>query len=140
MDYKLELIILPVSDVDVAKEFYTKKMGFNLDVDHKASEDFRVVQVTPPGSACSVTFGVGIGDAEPGSVHGTHLVVEDIEKAHAELSERGVEMDGIRNMGEDGWVDGPHPERADYGSFAAFADPDGNTWTLQEVGYSEASD
>lgn len=140
MDYKLELVLLPVTDVDAAKEFYTEKAGFNLDVDHKAGDDFRVVQVTPPGSACSATFGIGIGDAGRGAVKGTHLVVTDIEEARAELSGRGVEVSDIRHMGESGWVDGPHPERADYGSFADFSDPDGNTWVLQERGYESGQE
>lgn len=92
MDWKLELVLLPVSDVDRAKAFYTEKVGFNLDVDHQPSDEFRVVQMTPPGSACSITIGKGITDATPGSVRGTHLVVSDIEAARTELVERGVEV------------------------------------------------
>ena len=138
MDYKLELVLLPVADVDRAKSFYTDKAGFNLDVDHRAGEEFRVVQMTPPGSACSVTIGQGITDAKPGSVRGTHLIVSDIEAARAELVESGVHVSEIRHMGSGGWEPGPDPERRDYGSFADFSDPDGNTWVLQEVKRSEA--
>jgi catechol 2,3-dioxygenase-like lactoylglutathione lyase family enzyme len=132
MDYKLELVLLPVSDVDLAKAFYTEKVGFTLDVDHRASEEFRVVQMTPPGSPCSVTIGIGITDATPGSYRGTHLVVTDIEEAHAELVGRGVDVSEIRHMGAGGWEPGPDPQHSDYGSYADFSDPDGNTWVLQE--------
>ena len=132
MDLKLELVLLPVSDVDRAKAFYVEKAGFNLDVDHKASEEFRVVQMTPPGSACSIALGIGITDAAPGSVRGTHLVVSDIVAARDELVGRGVGVSDVRHLEESGWVPGPDPERRDYGSFADFADPDGNTWVLQE--------
>ncbi len=132
MDFKLELVLVPVSDVDRAKDFYVEKAGFVLDVDHQPSEEFRVVQMTPPGSACSVTIGKGITDAAPGSCRGTHLIVSDIEAARAELVERGVEVGGIRHMGSGGWGPGPDPDRRDYGSFADFSDPDGNTWVLQE--------
>ncbi len=133
MDYKLELVLVPVSDVDRAKDFYVSKVGFNLDVDFTASEDFRVVQLTPPGSACSITIGKGLTDAPPGTYRGTHLVVSDIEAARAELTGRGVAVSEIRHMEEGGWAPGPDPERRDYGSFADFSDPDGNTWVLQEV-------
>jgi catechol 2,3-dioxygenase-like lactoylglutathione lyase family enzyme len=132
MDLKLELVLLPVSDVDRAKAFYTEMAGFNLDVDHRAGDEFRVVQMTPPGSACSVTLGIGITDAAPGSVRGTHLVVTDIEAARAELVSRGIDVSEIRHMGAGGWEPGVDPERRDYNSFADFADPDGNTWLLQE--------
>jgi catechol 2,3-dioxygenase-like lactoylglutathione lyase family enzyme len=125
VDYKLELVLVPVSDVDRAKEFYSEQLGFHLDVDHRPSEDFRVVQLTPPGSACSVTIGVGITSAEPGSYRGTHLIVTDIEAACAELVGRGVEVGEIRHMTPQGWAPGADPEHADYGSFADFADPDG---------------
>jgi catechol 2,3-dioxygenase-like lactoylglutathione lyase family enzyme len=138
MDFKLELVLIPVSDVDRAKAFYVEKCGFNLDVDHRAREEFRVVQITPPGSACSFTFGKGITDAAPGSYRGTHLVVADIETARAQLIERGVDVGEIRHMGPGGWEPGPDPERRDYGSFAEFSDPDGNTWVLQEVGRKES--
>jgi catechol 2,3-dioxygenase-like lactoylglutathione lyase family enzyme len=132
-DLKLELVLLPVSDVDRAKAFYTEQLGFALDVDHAPNEEFRVVQMTPPGSACSVTIGIGITTADPGSYRGTHLVVEDIEAARAELVGRGVDVGAIRHMTPEGWVDGVDPEHAAYNSFADFADPDGNTWVLQEV-------
>ena len=137
MDMKLELVLLPVTDVDRAKAFYADKAGFNLDVDHDASEQFRVVQLTPPGSACSITFGKGITDAVPGSVRGTHLIVTDIEAARAELVGRGVEVSEVRHMEPSGWVPGPDPKRSNYNSFADFRDPDGNTWVLQEVGHGE---
>ena len=135
MDYKLEAIILPVVDVDRAKAFYAEQVGFNLDVDHGDGVNFRVVQLTPPGSACSVMVGVGISDAAPGTVKGLHLVVSDIVAAHAELSGRGVPLAPIKHMTPDGWVDGPDPARTDYNSFAEFADPDGNLWVLQERGH-----
>ncbi|HLT97355.1 MAG TPA: VOC family protein [Acidimicrobiia bacterium] len=136
MDYQLQLVLIPVSDVDRAKEFYTERAGFDLDVDHQAGDEFRVVQCTPPGSACSVAFGIGINDSEPGSTQGLHLVVEDIEVAHEELIRRGVEVSDVRHMGAGGWEAGVHPDRDDYASFADFADPDGNTWVLQEVGHN----
>jgi catechol 2,3-dioxygenase-like lactoylglutathione lyase family enzyme len=132
VDFKLELVPIPVSDVDRAKAFYTEQAGFSLDVDHRAGEEFRVVQMTPPGSACSITIGIGITDAAPGSYRGTHLVVTDIEAARAELVERGIDVSEIRHMGSSGWEPGPDPERRDYGSFADFKDPDGNSWVLQE--------
>jgi len=137
VEYKLELILLPVADVDRAKEFYTEKCGFTLDVDHRAGESFRVVQLTPPGSACSITVGTGLIDTPPGSVRGLHLVVTDIVAAWDELAGRGIEVSGIRHMAPDGWQPGVDPKRTDYGSFADFADPDGNTWVLQERGYGE---
>jgi catechol 2,3-dioxygenase-like lactoylglutathione lyase family enzyme len=137
MDFKLELVLIPVSDVDRAKAFYTDKAGFILDVDHSAGEAFRVVQLTPPGSACSITLGIGITDAAPGSVRGTHLVVTDIEAARAGLVERGVDVSEIRHFDSGAWATGPHPERLDYNSFADFSDPDGNTWVLQERGYAK---
>jgi catechol 2,3-dioxygenase-like lactoylglutathione lyase family enzyme len=133
VDFKLELVLLPVSDVDRSKRFYEEQMGFVLDVDHQPNEEFRVVQLTPPGSACSVTFGKGIVDTPPGSVRGLHLVVTDIEAARAELIDRGVEVAEIRHMGLSGWEAGPDPNHARYNSFAEIADPDGNTWILQEV-------
>jgi catechol 2,3-dioxygenase-like lactoylglutathione lyase family enzyme len=132
MDYKLELLLLPVSDVDKAKAFYTEQMGFGLDVDHRVSDEFRVVQLTPPGSACSITIGNGLTDAVPGSVRGTHLVVTDIEAAHAELVGRGVPVGDIRHMTPEGWKPGADPAHARFASFADLADPDGNTWVLQE--------
>jgi len=136
-DLKLELVLIPVSDVDRARTFYTDKVGFTLDVDHQPNDDFRVVQMTPPGSACSITIGKGITGAEPGSYRGTHLVVADIEAARAELVGRGVAVSEIRHMTPKGWADGPDPEHGDYASFADFADPDGNIWLLQEVDRSK---
>jgi len=133
VDFKLELVLLPVSDVDRAKAFYTEQVGFVLDVDHQPSDEFRVVQMTPPGSACSVTIGIGITSAEPGSYRGTHLVVADIEAGRSELVERGVDVSEIRHMGPEGWAPGADPEHRDYASFADFSDPDGNGWVLQEV-------
>ncbi len=132
MDYKLELVLVPVTDVDRAKAFY-EQLGFRLDVDHHASDQFRVIQFTPPGSACSVCFGIGITETPPGSQKGLHLVVTDIEAARDELTGRGIEVEPIHHFGPEGRTDGVHPERADYGSFAPFADPDGNVWLLQEV-------
>jgi catechol 2,3-dioxygenase-like lactoylglutathione lyase family enzyme len=138
MDLKLELVLIPVSDVDRAKAFYTENVGFNLDVDTSPTEGFRVVQMTPPGSACSITVGTGLTDAAPGSYRGSHLVVTDIEAARAELVERGVEVSEIRHFDREKgeWQPGVDPDHADYGSFADFSDPDGNTWVLQEVGHS----
>jgi catechol 2,3-dioxygenase-like lactoylglutathione lyase family enzyme len=142
MDFKLELVLIPVQDVDQAKEFYVEKMGFNLDVDHKASEEFRVVQMTPPGSACSITLGIGITEAEPGSVRGTHLCVTDIEAARAELVGRGVEVSDIRHFNREKgeWAPGADPDHNTYASFADLKDPDGNTWVLQEVNYEKATE
>jgi catechol 2,3-dioxygenase-like lactoylglutathione lyase family enzyme len=133
MEWKLELVLLPVSDVDRAKTFYTEKVGFDLDVDTSPTEEFRVVQLTPPGSACSITIGKGITDATPGSVRGLHLVVEDILAARAELVERGVDVSEVRHFEAGQWMTGPDPERRRYHSFADFSDPDGNTWVVQEV-------
>jgi catechol 2,3-dioxygenase-like lactoylglutathione lyase family enzyme len=136
MDFKLELVLIPVADVDRAKAFYTEKAGFHLDVDHRAGDKFRVVQMTPPGSACSITIGIGVTDAAPGSVRGTHLVVNDIEAARASLVERGIDVGEIRHFAAGGWATGPDPEHRDFNSFADFSDPDGNTWILQEKGRS----
>lgn len=135
MDLKLELVLVPVADVDRAKAFYTEKLGFSLDVDTQPNPEFRVVQMTPPGSACSITVGIGITDAEPGSCRGTHLVVSDIGAVRDELASRGVEVSEVRHYDREAgeWRPGADPEHADYASFADFADPDGNTWVLQEV-------
>jgi catechol 2,3-dioxygenase-like lactoylglutathione lyase family enzyme len=133
MDLKLELVVVPVSDVDRAKEFYVEKLGFNGDVDHRAGESFRVVQLSPPGSGCSIAVGSGISPVEPGTYQGLHLVVEDIEEAIAELTDRGLELGEPFHFGEAGQTPGLHPERADYGTFVPFSDPDGNGWLLQEV-------
>ncbi|MEA2443017.1 MAG: hypothetical protein QOJ12_309 [Thermoleophilales bacterium] len=119
MDYKLELIIVPVSDVDRAKTFYVDKCGFNEDHDHKVSDEVRFVQITPPGSACSISFGKGLTDAEPGSVRGLQVVVDDADAAHADLSSRGVP---VSDVDEQPW-----------GRFVYFADPDGNAWSVQQA-------
>jgi len=131
MDMKLELVIIPVTDIDRSKAFY-EQAGFVCDTDHRAG-DFRVVQVTPPGSSCSVGFGTGITSAEPGSAQGLHLVVTDIEAAVAEVRERGIEVSDPFHFGPEGKADGIDPQRQDYGSFAELADPDGNVWLIQEV-------
>lgn len=133
MDLKLELVLIPVADVDRAKDFYQDKLGFRLDVDHRPNDQFRVVQLTPPGSACSVAFGVGITDAAPGSVIGTHLIVRDIAAARELLVGRGVEVSDIRHMTPDGWQPGVDPNNTSYCSFADLKDPDDNGWVLQEV-------
>ncbi|MFE3229792.1 VOC family protein [Nocardia sp. NPDC059228] len=141
MDMKLEVVVLPVTDVDRAKAFYVERLGFRLDADFPVDDGYRVVQVTPPGSECSVIFGAGVTTLAPGSQRGLHLIVTDIEKAVAELIERGVGIDGpfrdatgvFHHAGIEQRVSGADPERRSYGSFAAFADPDGNGWFLQEV-------
>jgi catechol 2,3-dioxygenase-like lactoylglutathione lyase family enzyme len=139
VDYKLELVLIPVGDVDRAKAFYIDTLQWRLNVDHSPNESFRIVQVDPPGSACSVGFGIGIGvTATPGSMRGLHLMVADIVAAREELVAKGVDAKEIRHVGMDGvWHDGPHPDRSDYNSFSEFADPDGNVWLLQERGYEE---
>ena len=137
MDWKLELVIVPVTDVDRAKAFYSEKVGFVVDVDHQAGDAFRVVQLTPPGSACSISIGKGITDAAPGSVRGLHLVVVDIDAAHAALVERGVEASEVFHFEAGKQMPGPDPQRQDYGSFLSFGDPDGNSWVVQEVKHSE---
>ena len=132
MDWKLELVLVPVSDVDRAKTFYTEKAGFNLDLDHRAGDDFRVVQLTPPGSACSISIGTGITEAAPGSVQGLHLVVSDINAARAELVERGVDVSEVKHFESGRWVPGPDPLRRSFSSYAFFTDPNGNGWVVQE--------
>jgi catechol 2,3-dioxygenase-like lactoylglutathione lyase family enzyme len=132
MDWKLELVVIPVADIDRAKDFYIGKAGFRLDVDHSAGEDFRVVQLTPPGSACSITL---MRNTEvPGSVRGLHLVVPDIEAAHAELAGRGMAVSEIFHFEAGQQLPGPDPARGDYNSFLSFSDPDGTGWMVQEVG------
>ena len=127
MDYRLELVPIPVFDVDRAKAFYAEKVGFDVDLDvsadtdHRVSDERRVVQLTPPGSACSIAFGIGILDTQPGSVQALHLVVSDIEAARAELVSRGVEVGEVQDLG--GVL------------YAPFSDPDGNGWTLQQLPY-----
>ena len=141
MDYHIEVVTLPVSDVDEAARFYTEQVGFVLDVDYRAGDEFRVVQLTPPGSSCSVQLGLGLTDAPPGSARTTYLVVTDIEAAHRELTGRGVPVTAIRHKaateGRRGdYAPGVDPARRDYASFLGFADPDGNTWTVQERGFT----
>jgi catechol 2,3-dioxygenase-like lactoylglutathione lyase family enzyme len=140
MDMKLEVVVVPVSDVDRAKHFY-ETLGFRMDIDYEGSEDFRVIQFTPPGSECSIIIGKGISSATPGSAQGLQLVVSDIEAARADLVGRGVDVSeafhdagGIfHHAGSEGRVPGPDPKRSDYGSFVSFRDPDGNGWFIQEV-------
>ncbi|HVV11393.1 VOC family protein [Amycolatopsis sp.] len=131
MDWKLEVIVLPVADVDRAKAFYVERAGFGLDVDFSAGESFRVVQLTPPGSACSVTL--MRNDEAAGSVQGLHLVVPDIDAARAELTGRGVDAAEIFHFTEAGQQPGYDPQRRDYGTYFSFSDPDGNGWLVQEV-------
>ena len=140
LDMKLEVIVLPVSDADRAKEFYLR-LGWRADADVAVSEDFRVLQLTPPGSGASVIFGVGLSSAAPGSAEGLHLVVDDIEAARTALIQRGVEVSEVfhdaggvfHHAGTRDRVSGPDPEHSSYGSFASFEDPDGNGWVLQEI-------
>jgi catechol 2,3-dioxygenase-like lactoylglutathione lyase family enzyme len=119
VDWKLELVAIPVSDVDRAKTFYAEKVGFHADHDHTLSDELRFVQLTPPGSACSIALGTGLVDTPPGSAQGLQLVVSDVERAHAELVERGVEVSDIEDLA--------------WGSFVYFADPDGNRWAVQQA-------
>ncbi len=119
MDWRLELVQVPVSDVDRAKRFYTEQVGFNADHDHQVSDELRFVQLTPPGSACSIAIGTGLSQKPPGSVEGLQLVVEDIQAAHAELAGRGVEVSEVQVF--------------DWGSFVFFSDPDGNGWAVQQI-------
>jgi len=139
VDFKLELVVLPVSDVERAKEFYADRLGFNVDVDHKASEAFRVVQLTPPGSACSITIGTGVSQVAPGTYQGLHLVVTDIEAARVLLVERGVDVSEPFHFGPDGQTAGLSPERRDYETFMSLNDPDGNGWLIQEVGHKASA-
>jgi catechol 2,3-dioxygenase-like lactoylglutathione lyase family enzyme len=119
MDYRLELVAVPVSDVDRAKAFYVEKVGFNADHDHRISDELRFVQLTPPGSGCSIALGTGVTDAEPGSVKGLQLVVDDADAAHADLAGRGVEVSGVQEF--------------PWGRFVFFADPDVNGWAVQQI-------
>jgi catechol 2,3-dioxygenase-like lactoylglutathione lyase family enzyme len=119
MDWKLELVAIPVTDPDRAKAFYVDQAGFNADYDHTVSDELRFIQLTPRGSGCSIAIGTGITDAAPGSVQGMQMVVPDIQAAHAELSERGVEVSDVEE----------HP----WGSFVFFSDPDGNKWAVQQI-------
>lgn len=141
MKAQLEVVMLPVSDPDRSLRFYRDQVGFALDVDYAPVADFRVVQLTPAGSGTSIQFGVGLTDAPVGSVRSLYLVVSDIEAARKELEDRGVTASEIRHKDADGgwrgaFRPGIDPARADYASFADFADPDGNTWVLQERGHS----
>jgi catechol 2,3-dioxygenase-like lactoylglutathione lyase family enzyme len=136
----VEVITLPVSDVDRAVRFYAEQVGFALDVDYAPTAAFRVVQLTPRGSGCSVQLGVGLTGAAAGSVRNTYLVVSDLEATRGRLLERGVPVSEIRHKTpagawEGGFAPGLDPDRGDYASFAAFADPDGNAWVLQERGF-----
>ena len=141
MDMKLEVVVLPVSDTDRAKDFYAGQLGWRLDADFPIHDGYRIVQVTPPGSECSIIFGEGVTRQEPGTLNGLQLTVTDIVQAQQELESRGVTVTGpfrdetgaFRHAGGTHRVPGTHPERASYGTFAAFTDPDGNEWFLQEV-------
>ncbi|MFJ8010577.1 VOC family protein [Streptomyces fagopyri] len=149
MKLKLEMIVMPVSDIDRAKAFY-EKVGFRLDVDYTANEEFRIVHLTPPGSECSIIFGEGMTPLAPGSFQGLYLIVSDIEEARADLVGRGIEVSEIFHDADNLFhghgngdvthqapgqarLAGLHPERASYGSFLTFSDPDGNGWVLQEI-------
>jgi catechol 2,3-dioxygenase-like lactoylglutathione lyase family enzyme len=140
VDMKLEVVVIPVSDVDRARQFYTG-LGWRLDVDIAKDEQFRVVHFTPPGSQCSLLFGKGVSTQEPGSAQGLHLIVSDIEAARADLVQRGIAVSEIfhdagglfHHAGDEGRVSGLHPARGSYRSFASFSDPDGNSWVFQEV-------
>lgn len=136
MDWRLELVLVPVTDVDRAKAFYVDRLGFHLDVDHSAGEHFRVVQVTPPGSACSLTFGVNVGAGQPGTLQGLHLVVDDINAAAAHLDAADISHSGLQHFVDGRPVPGPDPKRRDYRTFIFLTDPDGNGWAVQEVGHT----
>jgi catechol 2,3-dioxygenase-like lactoylglutathione lyase family enzyme len=139
-DLKLEVIVIPVSDVDRARDFYVT-LGWRLDADVAPGEGFRVVQLTPPGSPCSVIFGAGVSSADPGSAQGLHLIVSDLEIARQGLLDHGAKVSEVfhdvggvfHHAGTSGRVAGPDPQRRSYGSFASFEDPDGNGWVLQEI-------
>ena len=137
MDWKLELVVVPVSDIDRAKTFYMERAGFGLDVDHRSGEDFRVVQLSPPGSACAIAL---MKNAAAGSLQGLHLIVRDIDSASAELKQRGVEASDVFHFEGATQAPGPDPERRDYNSFLTFSDPDGNGWMVQEVRRAAAGD
>jgi catechol 2,3-dioxygenase-like lactoylglutathione lyase family enzyme len=139
IDMKLEAVVIPVADVERAKQFYGS-LGWRLDADFAFDNGFRILQLTPPGSACSVQFGTKVTSAAPGSAQGLYLIVSDVEAARAELAARGVEVSEVfhagtpgAQFGRDGRVSGPAPDHATYSSFATFSDPDGNGWLLQEV-------
>ncbi len=130
MDWNIEQIVVPVSDIDRAKAFYGDQVGFRVDVDHRAGEDFRVVQLTPPGSGCSIAL---MKNDAAGSLQGLHLVVRDMDEAKSQLDAAGVACTDVFHFEEGVQRDGPDPQRADYGSFLSFSDPDGNGWLVQEV-------
>jgi catechol 2,3-dioxygenase-like lactoylglutathione lyase family enzyme len=130
MDWKLEVVVIPVSDVDRAKRFYAEQVGFVVDNDVRVGDSFRVVQLTPPGSACSIAIGTGLAEMPPGAVKGMQLVVSDVDAARTELLGRGVEVSEVRHVEEGVWVDGPG---GDWNSFIFFNDPDGNAWAVQQV-------
>jgi catechol 2,3-dioxygenase-like lactoylglutathione lyase family enzyme len=131
MDWTLELVVVPVSDVDRAKAFYMEQIGFGLLVDHRAGEDFRVVQLVPPGSACAIAI-MRNTEMAAGSLQGLHLCVSDIDVARAQLIDRGVDASELFHFGEAGQMAGPDPDRASYNTFLSFNDPDGNGWLVQE--------
>jgi catechol 2,3-dioxygenase-like lactoylglutathione lyase family enzyme len=146
MDLKLEVIIIPVSDVDRAKKFYEEALGFRVDIDHRAAAyeeavgfrhrgaaSYRIVQLTPPGSACSIQIGEGITQVTPGAYQGLYLITSDIEATRAELVKRGAEVSEPFYFGPQGQIPGLNPERASYNSFVSFSDPDGNGWLIQEI-------
>ena len=129
MDWKLEVVVVPVSDVDRAKHFYSEQVGFVVDVDQTMSEHFRIVQLTPPGSACSITIGVGLAPSAPGSLKGLTLVVSDVEAARQQLVENGVEVGPVTHFDNGVPAEGPG---GDWNTFVFFDDPDGNSWTVQQ--------
>lgn len=129
MEWKLEVVVVPVSDVDRAKRFYAEQVGFAVDHDTRAGEGIRIVQLTPPGSGCSIAIGSGMSEMAPGSLQGLQLVVPDLDAARVYLSGRGVEVSPIRHFADGGWVDG-HGGR--WNAFVFFRDPDGNGWAVQE--------
>lgn len=132
VDWTLELVVVPVADVDRAKTFYMEQAGFGLDVDFSSGDDFRVVQLSPPGSACAIAL-MKNSEMAPGSLHGLHLCVSDLDAARAQLVERGVDASEMFHFAAGGQVSGPDPDRKSYESFLSFHDPDGTTWLVQEV-------
>lgn len=130
MNWTLEVVVVPVSDLDRAKAFYADQLGFSVDHDTVAGEGMRIIQLTPPGSGCSVVIGTGVAKMAPGSLQGLQLVVNDIAAAHAQLAERGVAVSPVQHFEGAGLVDGPGGR---YNSFIFFQDPDGNGWTVQEM-------
>jgi catechol 2,3-dioxygenase-like lactoylglutathione lyase family enzyme len=133
MNWTLEVVVVPVSDVDRAKRFYAEQLGFNVDHDTVASDTFRIVQLTPPGSGCSVVIGKGVADMPPGSLKGLQLVVPDIHKARAELVERGVDVSEVQVAGAEGFRPSREGEPLDNVGFIFFTDPDGNSWAVQQI-------